>query len=72
MPNLNEPTPEDMITKPLLAAGFLIEEASPELAMPVDPSRGTLEARIAMVEQATEQLDAIAKAARTMLRLVQP
>lgn len=70
MPHDHEPTPEDMITELLLAAGFLMEEASPELAMPIDPGRDALEAKIAVVVRAAEELGTIATTARAILRLV--
>lgn len=72
MPSEHDPTPEDMIAKLMLAAGFLMEETSPELATPIDPTRDALEARIAVVERAAQDLGAIAATARAILRLVQP
>lgn len=72
MPHDNEPTPEDMIARLLLAAGYLMEETSPELASPVDQTRDALDARIAVVGRTAEELGAIATAARAMLRMVRP
>lgn len=71
MPHDHDPTPEDMITQLLLAAGFLMEETSPELAKSVVPTRDAFEARIAVVERAAEELGAIAATASAILRLVQ-
>ena len=66
------PTPEDMIAQLMLAAGFLMEETSPELATPIDPTRDALEVRIEVVERSAEDLGAIATTARAVLRLVRP
>lgn len=70
MPSDHDPTPEDMIAQLLPAAGFLMEEISPELAMSVLPTRDALEARIAVVERAAEEVGAIVATARAILRLV--
>lgn len=70
MPHDHDPTPEDMLTQLLLAASFLMEETGPELAMSVVPTRKALEARIAVVERAAEELGAIAATARAVIRLV--
>ena len=59
-----------MITQLLLAAGFLMEETRPELAMSVVLTRDALEARIAVLERAAEELGAIVATARAILRLV--
>ena len=72
MSNDNEPPPEDIVAKLMLAAGFLMEETSPELATPIDPTRDALKAKIAVVERAAEELDSIATTARAVLRMIQP
>jgi hypothetical protein len=52
MPSDHEPTPEDMIAKLILAAGFLMEETNPEHPTPIVPTRDPLEARMAVVGRA--------------------
>lgn len=67
-----EPTPENMIAQPLVTADFLMEETSPEVATPMDPSRDALEARIDVVERAAQDLGAFATTAHAILTLVRP
>lgn len=61
-----------MIAKLMLAIGFRMEEVSPELATPILPTRDALEAMIAVVERAAEDLGAIVTSARAILKLVRP
>lgn len=68
----HEQTPEDMIAKLTLAAGFLMEETSPELSTLSLPTRDALKARIELVERAANELGAIVTSARAILRLVRP
>lgn len=70
MPRDQEQTPEDIFVKLMLAADFLMEETSPVLATPIEPNRDALEAWIAVLEQAAEELGTIAAASRTILKLV--
>ncbi|WP_417818934.1 hypothetical protein [Tritonibacter scottomollicae] len=59
-----------MIAKLMLVACFLIEETSPELAMPIASASEALEARIVVAERAAEELGMIAATARAILRMV--
>ncbi|MXO61329.1 hypothetical protein GRI89_17435 [Altererythrobacter salegens] len=67
MANDEQRTPAAIIETLLLAAGFLIEETSPELARRIEPGRENLEARIELVEQTAAELAAIAATARKFL-----
>lgn len=53
----------------LLEAGRLMEDSSPDLAMGPSDSAGALDLRIASLEAAASDIQALAATARTLFRL---
>ena len=66
----HERSREAAIEQLLLSAGYLMEEASPELAMRIEPTRHALEVRIRLVEDTATDLLSLASAARAVLKQV--
>ena len=65
------PSPLSIIETLLLTAGFLMEEASAELALQVLPARAVLQSRIELVERTASELMTLAATARALLRMAE-
>lgn len=68
MPDPRRDDPEAVSISLLLAAGFLMEEASTEFALPASPTREVLIERVALLDGTVTQLSALARGARAALR----
>lgn len=68
MDDKNHQSPEEVAASLLLTAGFLMEEASAQLALPAAPTREVLVEMTGLVDDTARQLAALATAAQAALR----